>query len=215
MDIDTNVTGMNFESSKIKQIIDEIISIDLDDNVTFEIANLNPIKEDNEYGGYKFKLIAKQSNIIVRFSVDVSTGDIITPSAIEYKYKTILENNYIDIYTYNYETIIAEKLETILKRNTANSRLKDYYDIYYFVKYKWNEIDKAILKDAINTTFEHRNSIEQLQNWKEIAKEIEHSENLKELWNNYKEKHNYSQNIEYLDTIKAIRFILEDQVDSL
>lgn len=149
MDIDTNITGMNFELSQIRRIIEEIIIVKIDDEVTFEILNLNPIKEDNDYGGYKFKLIASQSNIKVRFSIDVSTGDIITPRAIEYKYKTILEDNYIDIYAYNNETIIAEKLETILKRKTTNSRMKDYYDIYYFANIKWIDIDIEILKKIL------------------------------------------------------------------
>lgn len=149
MDIDTNITGMNFELSQIRRIIEEIIIVKIDDEVTFEILNLNPIKEDNDYGGYKFKLIASQSNIKVRFSIDVSTGDIITPRVIEYKYKTILEDNYIDIYAYNNETIIAEKLETILKRKTTNSRMKDYYDIYYFANIKWIDIDIEILKKIL------------------------------------------------------------------
>lgn len=149
MDIDTNITGMNFELSQIRRIIEEIIIVKIDDEVTFEILNLNPIKEDNDYGGYKFKLIASQSNIKVRFSIDVSTGDIITPRVIEYKYKTILEDNYIDIYAYNNETIIAEKLEKILKRKTTNSRMKDYYDIYYFANIKWIDIDIEILKKIL------------------------------------------------------------------
>ena len=91
MDIDTIITGMNFELSQIRKIIEEIISIELNDNVMFEISNLSPIKEDNDYGGYKFKLIATQNNVKVRFSIDVFTGDIITPRAIEYKHKMISE----------------------------------------------------------------------------------------------------------------------------
>lgn len=210
MDIDTNVTGMNFELSQIRKIIEEIISIELNDNVMFEISNLSPIKEDNDYGGYKFKLIATQSNVKVRFSIDVSTGDIITPKAIEYKYKMILEDNYIDILTYNYETIIAEKLETILKRNTANSRMKDYYDIYYFANIKWNEIDKNILKQAINTTFEHRDSKYELESNSKIIDELATSESLKLLWQQFAQKHSYAEKISFDETIKAIRFIFKE-----
>ena len=160
MDIDANITGMNFEKSVIEEMINKIISIKIDDNVVFEIDKNMPIKEDSEYGGYRFKLIAKLSNLRIPFGVDISTGDLITPKAIEYNYKTMLENENINLYTYNYETIIAEKLEIILKRNIANSRMKDYYDLYYFVTYKWNDIDINTLKSAINTTFAHRNSKE-------------------------------------------------------
>lgn len=152
MDIDANITGMNFEKSAIEEMINKIIFIEIDDNVVFEIDKNIPIKEDNEYGGYRFKLIAKLSNLRIPFSIDISTGDLITPRAIEYNYKTILENENISLYTYNYETIVAEKLETVLKRNTANSRMKDYYDLYYFATYKWNDIDITTLKTAISTT---------------------------------------------------------------
>lgn len=172
MDIDANITGMNFEKRTIEEMINKIITLKIEDDVTFEIDKNMPIKEDNEYGGYRFKLIAKLSNLRIPFGVDISTGDLITPRAIEYNYKTILENENISLYTYNYETIIAEKLETILKRNTANSRMKDYYDLYYFVTFKWNDIDLITLKTAIKTTFKHRNSEICLENFNTIIENV-------------------------------------------
>ena len=153
MDIDANITGMSFELETIKHMMANIVNIEIDDGVSFELDGQEPIKEDNEYGGYKFKVIAKCSNLIIPFFIDISTGDIITPRALEYKYKLILEDGFIDLYTYNYETIIAEKLETILKRNVANSRMKDFYDIYFFVNYKWEELNLEILKKAGRWTY--------------------------------------------------------------
>lgn len=178
MDIDANITGMNFDKSAIIEMINKIISIKLEDNVIFEIEKDMPIKEDNKYGGYRFKLIARLSNLRIPFSIDISTGDLITPRAIEYNYKTILENKSINLYTYNYETIIAEKLETILKRNTANSRMKDYYDLYYLVTYKWRNIDKSVLKTAIDTTFKHRSSEEYLKKFTIVISNILKDESL-------------------------------------
>lgn len=207
MDIDANITGMNFEKSTIEEMINKIISIEIDDNVIFEIDKTMPIKEDSEYGGYRFKLIAKLSNLRIPFGVDISTGDLITPKAIEYHYKTILENENISLYTYNYETIIAEKLETILKRNTANSRMKDYYDLYYFATYKWNDIDLSILKTAISTTFKHRNSQEYLEKFNTIISIVLKDENLIARWDNYRKEHEYAKEIEFNDTIKAIEKI--------
>ena len=204
MDIDVNITGMDFEKGTIEEIINKIITVEIDDDVTFEIDKNIPIKEDNEYGGYRFKLIAKLSNLRVPFGIDISTGDLITPRAIEYNYKTILENDNINLYTYNYETIIAEKLETILKRNTANSRMKDYYDLYYFVTYKWNDIDINTLKSAINTTFTHRNSKEYLKRFNTIIKNILEDETLIVRWDKYRKGHEYAKEIEFNDTIKAI-----------
>lgn len=204
MDIDVNITGMDFERSTIEEMINKIITVKIDDDVTFEIDKNIPIKEDNEYDGYRFKLIAKLSNLRIPFGIDISTGDLITPRAIEYNYKTILENDNINLYTYNYETIIAEKLETILKRNTANSRMKDYYDLYYFVTYKWNDIDINTLKSAINTTFTHRNSKEYLKRFNTIIKNILEDETLIVRWDKYRKEHEYAKEIEFNDTIKAI-----------
>ena len=207
MDIDANITGMNFEKDEINEMIDDILSIKIDDNVIFEVEKNVPIKEDNEYGGYRFKLIAKLSNLKIPFSIDISTGDLITPRAIEYKYKTILENNQISLYTYNYETIIAEKFETVLKRNISNSRMKDYYDLYYFVTYKWNDIDKATLEVAVDTTFKHRISKKYLDKYNEIILNLSNDINLLERWNKYRKEHTYAKEVEFEDTIKAIEKI--------
>ena len=207
MDIDANITGMNFEKDEINEMIDDILSIKIDDNVIFEVEKNVPIKEDNEYGGDRFKLIAKLSNLKIPFSIDISTGDLITPRAVEYKYKTILENNQISLYTYNYETIIAEKFETVLKRNISNSRMKDYYDLYYFVTYKWNDIDKATLEVAVDTTFKHRKSKKYLDKYNEIILNLSNDINLLERWNKYRKEHTYAKEVEFEDTIKAIEKI--------
>ena len=207
MDIDANITGMDFEKSTIEEMINKIITVEIEDDVTFEIDKNMPIKEDNEYGGYRFKLIAKLSNLRIPFGVDISTGDLITPRAIEYNYKTILENENINLYTYNYETIIAEKLETILKRNTANSRMKDYYDLYYFATYKWSDIDITTLKSAIHTTFKHRNSQEYLEKFNTIISNVLKDENLIARWEKYRKGHEHGKELEFNDTIKAIEKI--------
>ena len=190
-------------------VLNEILSIDINDKVKFKIVNITDIREDNEYGGYRFKLIAKLRNLRIPFGVDISTGDIITPRAIEYNYKTILENDNINLYTYNYETIIAEKLETILKRNTANSRMKDYYDLYYFATYKWKDIDINTLKSAIHTTFNHRNSEEYLKRFNTIIKNILEDETLTARWNKYRKEHEYAKEIEFNDTIRTIKKIYD------
>lgn len=190
-----------------KFIIKGRIFIDIDDNVTFEIDKNKPIKEDNEYGGYRFKVIAKLSNLRIPFSIDISTGDLITPRAIEYNYKTILEDENISLYTYNYETIVAEKLETVLKRNTANSRMKDYYDLYYFATYRWNDIDISTLKNAIAITFKNRNSQEYLEKFKTIISNILEDESLIARWDKYRKEHEYAKDIKFEDTISAIEKI--------
>ena len=210
MDIDANITGIDFTEEQIKKILVDISLINLDDNVSFSIDKENIIREDNEYGGYSFKIIGKIFNIVIPFHIDISTGDIITPRAIEYKYKTILENDYIELYTYNYETIIAEKLQTILARGISNSRMKDYYDLYYFVTYKWNDVNKNTLKNAINTTFYHRNTKSDLENFENIISIIEKTEIMKSRWKSYQEKFIYASNVKFEDTIVAIKKIVNE-----
>lgn len=165
MDIDTNITGIEFERDEIEKILIEILNIDVNDNVCMSIEKIEDIKENDEYGGFKFKILSVYSNLRIPFHIDVSTGDIVTPRAIEYEYKKILKDEYINIFTYNKETIIAEKLQTILNRKISNSRMKDFYDMYYFTTYKWNEIDKDILNKSIKITFEKRDSRNRLREY--------------------------------------------------
>lgn len=208
MDIDADVTAVNFEKEALKEMIDEIISIDLKDDVKIELVRIEDIREEIFYGGFKFKLFAKFGNLQVPFSIDISTGDVITPKAIKYKYTKTLEDGYIELYCFNNETIIAEKLQTILTRGINNSRLKDYYDLYYFITNKWDEIDKEILKQAIKNTFKKRNSENELQNSNLILEILEDDITLNKYWNIYKEKHSYAQNIEFKSIIEKIKQIL-------
>ena len=207
MDIDANITGMDFEKSTIEEMINKIITVEIEDDVTFEIDKNMPIKEDNEYGGYRFKLIAKLSNLRIPFGVDISTGDLITPRAIEYNYKTILENENINLYTYNYETIIAEKFEAIISRNIDNTRMKDYYDLYMFVNLKWNDIDKTILRKAIFNTSEKRETLNYIENADKYIELINEDSKLKSLWKNYQNNYAYAKDISFENTIAAIKVI--------
>ena len=214
MDIDTNILWINLEKESLLIILKEILSLDIGDKVSFEIEKIEDIKQEEYYGGYKFKILGTYEKIKIRFHIDVSTGDIITPRAIEYQYKKLFDNNYIDILSYNQETIIAEKLQAILERKITNSRMKDYYDLYFLINNKWNEIDKDILTEAIIRTFASRNSIIELKNIKETIKNIQNNEFLNKLWLDYAKKHNYSKDISFLDTIEAIKVIETEIISS-
>ena len=207
MDIDADVIGINFTQEEIENLIINIININLNDSTQMKLAKVEEIKEESEYGGYRVKLIGKLENLKIPFHIDISTGDIITPKAIEYKYKKLLEDDYIEIYTYNQETVIAEKLQTILSRKIANSRMKDYYDLYFFVNFKWQEIDKKILKQAIKATFKQRNCMEDLENREKIINSIEKDKTLIQSWKDYQVKHSYAKSIKYDDVIKDIKSI--------
>lgn len=209
MDIDTNVTGINLEKEELLKILNEILDNDIGDNVSFKIEKIEDIKQEAYYGGYKFKIIGIYENIKIKFHIDISTGDVITPRAVVYNYKQLFDNSYIDILSYNQETIIAEKLQSILERKITNSRMKDYYDLYFFVNYRWDSIDKEILSEAIIRTFLTRNSIKALRNIKETIEILENNPFLNKLWIDYSKKHEYSKNVSFNDTINAIKIIDE------
>lgn len=202
MDMDTSLKNIDLEDVSIRKILNEILSIDIQDNVIFELSKSEPIKEEDEYGGYKYKIIAKFDGLIVNLSIDIATGDLITPGAIEYNYKMLFEDRELTIMTYNIETVIAEKFQAVIARGTLNGRMKDYYDLFYLLKNKKSEISKHNLKLAINKTFEKRNT--DLNTASTIIKEIKNSEFTKKLWNNYSSKHEYAVNIKFGDIIKEI-----------
>lgn len=211
MDIDIDITGINFEKDVIEKIIGEIIEIDVNDGVTILLNKVEDIKEQDEYGGYKFKLIAQYGNLKIPFHIDISTVDIINPRAIQYRYNKILENEYINIWTYNQETLIAEKLQIILARKLDNSRMKDFYDLYYFEKYKWNEIDKKLLVKAIQATFRQRTTTNDLKIANSIIQSLEENQDINSLWNEYRNKFSYAEHIKFVDTLNAIRNIVNTE----
>lgn len=209
MDIDANITGITFTLEKITDMITEIINIDINDKILFTIVKIEEIKEEQEYDGYRFTLNSKFENINVNFHLDISTGDIITPRAIEYSYKKILENETISLLAYNQETIIAEKLQSILDKKIGNSRMKDFYDLYHFTNYRWNEINTSHLTAAVLTTFAHRNTLDDLHDAKSIIHSLENDVFLNKLWNNYQSNFNYASDVSFTDCIAAITKIVE------
>ena len=141
--------------------------------------------------------------------IDITTGDIITYKEVEFKYNTLFDNDTINIMTYNYETIIAEKFESIISRNIDNTRMKDYYDLYMFVNLKWNDINKETLRKAIINTSKNRETISYIENANDYINLIEDDSRLKLLWNSYQNNYEYAKDIEFEDTINAIKVINE------
>ncbi len=141
--------------------------------------------------------------------IDITTGDVITYKEVEFNYTTLFDNDTINIMTYNYETIIAEKFESIISRNIDNTKMKDYYDLYMFVNLKWNDINKETLRKAIINTPKNRETLSYMENANEYINLIEDDSKLKLLWNNYQKNYEYAKDISFEDTIKAIKIISE------
>ena len=209
MDLDTTIKGLPLNKSTITKVITEIINIDLKDNITFEIENIRDIREEDLYSGYNVNLKADFDGLKTNLMIDITTGDIITYKEVEFKYNTLFDNDTINIMTYNYETIIAEKFESIISRNIDNTRMKDYYDLYMFVNLKWNDINKETLRKAIINTSKARETLDYIDNASKYIELISDDERLKALWNSYQNNYEYAKDIEFVDTINAIKVISE------
>ena len=209
MDLDTTIKGLPLDRKTITKVINEIINIDVEDNIKLEIENMKNIREEELYSGFEVNLKAEFDGLKTNLMIDITTGEVITYKEVEFKYNTIFDDETINIMTYNYETIIAEKFESIISRNIDNTRMKDYYDLYMFVNLKWNDINKDTLRKAIINTSKARETLDYIDNASKYIELISDDERLKALWNSYQNNYEYAKDIEFVDTINAIKVISE------
>lgn len=207
MDLDATLKGISLNSKIIADIFKELITIDANDKMIFELIDIKEIREEDIYSGFCVNLKATFDNLWTNLMVDITTGDIITYKEVEFEQKTLFDNETISILSYNYETIIAEKYESIISRNIDNSRMKDYYDLYMFVQLKWDDINKEVLYQAVRNTSKKRGTTNDIDNSEEIIKKIEEDDHIKNLWTDYQNKYNYAKDIKFIDVINAIKVI--------
>lgn len=206
MDIDTAFRNANFNEETIIKMIKEIVLIDLKDNAKLSYLGASPIRDEDEYGGFRIDISVELENIKEKFHVDVATGDPITPKETIYKYKPILGDNYINLWAYNIETVLAEKVETILSRLELNGRMRDFYDIYLIYKKDWKNINIDNFRKAIQKTFSKRKYSEDPYDALNI---IRKSESIKRRWIIYKEKYEYAKDIDFDEILNCIEKIVE------
>ena len=215
MDLDTTIKGLPLDRDTITKVINEIISIDLEDNVKLEIENIKDIREEELYSGFEVNLKAEFDGLKTNLMIDITTGDVITYKEVEFKYNTLFDNETINIMTYNYETIIAEKFESIISRNIDNTRMKDYYDLYMFVNLKGSGINKETLKNAIINTSKARETLDYIDNASKYIELISDDSRLKSLWNNNQNNYEYAKNISFknvINSVQQINNILEKEI---
>lgn len=205
MDIDLSIKNEKLSEENILKIFNEIINIATEDNAKIVINKIEPIKEENEYGGFRVKITVYIENIKETFSIDITTGDKITPKEILFKYKTLLDYQLINLKSYNLETILAEKVETILSRGELNSRAKDFYDVYLIYNIAKEKLNNTTLRNAIKATFENREFNGDIGAIIEI---IKNSEILKTRWNAYSKTNVFSKEIKYESIMKCLDSIL-------
>lgn len=209
-DMDISIKGIDVSQEKILEILNEILSIDLNDKVRFDIVNITDIRADDEYGGNKYHLVGRLENLKVALEIDISTGDEITPKELNFEYVSIFENKKIYIDTYNIETILAEKIETILRRGKYNTRMKDYYDVYFFFTKLIKDINLEIFKQALNNTLRKREAFDYYNDYKQILDLITEDDRITNYWNTYKKKNKYAENIEFKEIVKILKEFLNN-----
>ena len=209
-DMDATITGIDVSKDKMLKVLNEILSINLKDDVKFDVVDITDIREDDEYGGNKYHIVGKLQSLKVNLEIDISTGDKVTPRELKYKYPLIFEDRTIMISSYNIETILAEKIETVLRRGVFNSRMKDFYDIYYFLTKLRKEIDINVLKEAMDNTFTKRDSFEYLNDYEQIIDSIICNERIEKLWNIYSNKYKYASGIDITEILNLLKGIIKE-----
>lgn len=205
--MDATLKSLPLEKENVTEIIEDILNIDLDDGIKFEIESVKDIRLEDEYGGFKIGIYAEMASVRHHLFIELTTGDKITPREIEYNYNCIFEDKKIPILAYTIETIIAEKYHSITTRGIFNTRMKDYYDIYVLVNDNRDKIDFTNLIRAIQNTYKHRETEINVDEIKEQLDSIRTSENIMRLWENYKVTAPYSEKIEFNDLLESLYYI--------
>ena len=212
MDVDTTVKSLPMNKKSVQKILEEIMAIEVEDGVSFRISKVQDIMEGHEYEGLRFMIECSMDRLKQTIKIDISTGDEITPGAIAYKLPLIIEDRSIDLWAYNLETLLAEKLETIMVRAEANTRMRDFYDIYVLLKQDVVTVDRDLLKAAFYATCKNRGSIEQIGTIDDVINKIADDEIMRKLWINYRKTNYYVGTLEWEDVIgsaEKLRIMIE------
>ena len=209
MDMDATIKGFPVNEQTVWKMFEEICKIELADNVTFSFRSIGEIREGVEYTGYRVSMSANYPPMAVPLKVDITTGDRITPREMEYRFKLLLEDRSISVLAYNLETIMAEKLETVITRGDQNTRPRDYYDIYMLAKLQSSNIEINTLKAALNATVEKRDSAAVVKDYHEIIDSVRCSEVMQNQWKNYQKDFEYAADIVFEDVCDLVMQLMD------
>ena len=204
MDMDTTVRGIEMKEDEIIKAIKEILTVDVGDGIEFKYQRIEPIREDDAYNNFRVHLRAKYGKIDSPMKIDLTTGDIITPAAIEYEFPMLFDEKTVPVMAYTLETILAEKYETIIRRNIGTTRARDYYDLYTLFRSRKSEIRIDILNAAVLHTAKKRNSVQDIEDWKNIIRDIREERQMYLLWDNYVAENKYIGDLKFFDVLDSV-----------
>lgn len=208
IDLDATLKNFPLSREKIEKAFEDILQVDVNDDINIKLLNITEIREDADYHGFRLSFIGIIDESRIPLKVDITTGDKITPNAVTYSFKLLLEDRNIEVMAYNLETILAEKFETIISRSTVNTRMRDFYDIYILTKFQSKNINLDLFKQALDATSKNRGSQSKINNANNILDDIKNSEKLKKLWENYIVKNPYAKGIDWDSIIEAVYYLL-------
>lgn len=217
MDIDATVKGATVGIEEVENMIASIISVPVDDGVEFRVKRISEIMDEAEYPGIRVSMETEFDGVITPLKIDISTGDAITPREVRYSFKLMLEDRSIEIWAYNLETVLAEKLETIITRTTTNTRMRDFYDIYILDQLHGNTLNRQTLYDALLATAKKRGTERHLAEAVDVLNEVESSPVMQKLWESYRRKFSYAADLEWNIIMGAVRslYALSEKESSL
>ena len=207
MDMDATLKGLPLNEDMVRSALVEILAVDFNDNMAFELKQVAVIREDDVYGGYRASISAQFDTIKVALKIDLTAGDKITPREVKFRYSLMFEDRIINVMAYNLETVLAEKCETILRRSTLNTRMRDFYDVYILMNFQSQNIDNALLRKAIQATADSRESAEAIAGIAVTLDLLDEDKTMQSRWANYQRDFTYAKDVAWKDIMEAVRKI--------
>ena len=205
MDLDATIKGVNVSTEDVEKLIDAIIAVPIDDGVSFQIKSIMEIMDEAEYPGIRVSMTSVFDSVVTPLKIDISTGDAITPKEVRYRFKLMLEDRSIDILAYNLETVLAEKLETIITRTVTNTRMRDFYDIYILHQIHGKTLDQTVFSEALRATACKRGTEQNLVEAEDVIEEVKNSPVMQRLWVAYQKKFSYAADVDWGNVIDAVQ----------
>ena len=209
IDMDATIKGRLISAEAVGKMFESILSVEIEDYVEMKIKSVEEIREEAEYTGIRVSIETVFDKIRQILKVDVTTGEDITPREVNYSFRLMLEDRNISIMPYNLETVLAEKLETVITRSVTNTRMRDFYDIYILSKLQKENINNELLKEAIRATAKRRGTYKMLSDANKILEQIDKSAMMKNLWKRYQTKFSYAEEIEWVEVMQSVKLKFE------
>lgn len=207
MDLDATVKGANVSVEDVENIISSILSVPMEDGVEFQVKRLLEIMEEAEYPGVRVSMETTFDGVRTPLKIDISTGDVITPREVRYSFKLMLEDRSIEVWAYNLETVLAEKLETVISRNVTNTRMRDFYDIHILQQLHGESLSASVLRDALAATATKRGTLEQMKDAAAVFDEVEESPVMAKLWQSYQKNYSYAADLSWHTVMDSVRVL--------